>query len=129
MGRLTISCISVVLLFSASCRKDTAPAAAFSGIYIEQDATGSNLRLNFIGDGKVIVTGGKLNNESWASTSDSFNLKTNPTQVFFINPVNSNDTAEYWYYLFTTTNVHTLGLSPCPPDQPCVEDYRFVQQP
>ena len=129
MRRLTSPCISAVLLLCASCRKDTAPTAAFSGIYIEQDATGGNLRLNFIGDGKVIVTGGKLNNQTWTSTSDSFNLTINTTQAFFINPVNSSDTAEYWYHLFTTAKVHTLGLSPCPPDQPCVEDYRFVQQP
>ena len=129
MRRLTMPCISAVLLLCASCRKNTAPTAAFSGIYIEQDPTGSNLRLNFIGDGKVIVTGGKLNNQTWTSTSDSFDLTINTTQAFFINPVNSSDTAEYWYHLFTTAKVYTLGLSPCPPEQSCVEDYTFVQQP
>lgn len=120
--------IAAALLLCAGCKKGTTPTAAFYGIYIEKDATGDTIRLDFIGKGKVTVTGGKLNNH-WTSTSDSFNLELNSTRIFFIDPVNSSNNAGYWYHLSTMAGVNTLVLSPCAPGLPCVEDYNFVQQP
>jgi hypothetical protein len=112
-----------------ACKKGTASTTAFSGIYVEQDPTGSTLRLNFIGKDQVIVTGGKLNNQTWTATSDTFNLQLNSTNIFFIDPANSSNSAEYWYHLIAKDGANELGLSPCPPGMSCVEDYLFVQQP
>jgi hypothetical protein len=67
---------------------------------------------------KVTVTGGKLNNQYWTSTSDSFNLELNSTRIFFIDPVNSSNNAGYWYHLSTMAGVNTLVLSPCAPGLP-----------
>jgi hypothetical protein len=121
--------IAAALLLCAGCKKGTTSTAAFYGIYIEKDAIGNTLRLDFIGNGKVIVTGGKLNSQYWTSTSDSFNLELNSTRIFFIDPVNISNKAGYWYHLSTMAGVNTLFLSPCAPGLPCIEDYGFVQQP
>jgi hypothetical protein len=129
MRHLSILCIAAALLLSAGCKKSTAPIGAFSGIYIEQNPTASNLRLSFIGNGKVIVTGGKLNNQYWTSTSDNFNLEIDSPRIYFIDPANSSNSAEYWYNLFTVAGARKLVLSPCPPGVPCIQDYLFVQQP
>jgi hypothetical protein len=129
MRHLSIYCIAAALLMHVACKKGTASTTAFSGIYVEQDPTGSTLRLNFIGKDQVIVTGGKLNNQTWTATSDTFNLQLNSTNIFFIDPANSSNSAEYWYHLIAKDGANELGLSPCPPGMSCVEDYLFVQQP
>jgi hypothetical protein len=129
MRQLAIPCIAALLLLCAACKKSTAPTAAFAGIYIEQDPTGSTLRLNFIGNGKVVVTGGKLNNQYWTSTSDTFNLEIDSPRIFFIDPANSNNSAEYWYNISTEAGTRRLALLPCEPPSSCIASYLFVQQP
>ena len=129
MHRLPILCLTAAFLLSTGCRKTSASTTSFTGVYIEQNSAVPALVLNFLGNGKVIVSGGKLNNQTWTSTTNTFNLKIDSPRLFFIDPANPKNSAEYWYNTGTKDGARTLVLSPCAPGVPCVLNYYFVQQP
>lgn len=128
MRRLFILCIAASISTSG-CKKESVPTGAFSGIYIQQTGSASRIQLNFITPGKVVVTGGTPDFQSWASASDNFNLELAPPMIFFTDPANSKNIAGYWYHLGTKDGANTLTLSLCGSGIPCLQDYYFVQQP
>ena len=123
--------LSTIIFFSLACKKSSKPYLTLSGVYVEHNpaASGGPTQLNFIGDDRVIVTGGTLNNQYWTSGSDSFDLVATATQLFFVNPANSSQKAEYWYRLSDADGAPSLTLSPCAPGLFCGLDYEFVKVP
>lgn len=64
MRKCSILCITVAVLLNTGCKKGTLSTKGFSGIYLEQYFTDSNLPLNLIGNNKALSPGVSLTNNT-----------------------------------------------------------------